>query len=108
MFHYSDRTFLAALATIGSSKRLKRQHLTDSYVHRHITKARQSVDNGNNGFATIYQKLIAGLDYDDPTGTYCYHCRKVTTIGDTVITHARTSLSRVYHESCARLINLWP
>lgn len=55
-----------------------------------------------------YQKLVAGLDHDNPQGTYCYHCRNIAVIDDMVVTNGRCSLARVYHESCGRLINVWP
>lgn len=94
-----------------TTSRLKKQNLTIAYVHRHITKAREKVSDGGFSYRKgniSYQQMIADLDYDDVMGTYCYHCRNITRIGETVITHARCSLSRVYHESCGVLINLWP
>ena len=97
--------------TNTTTSRLKKQYLTIAYVHRHITKAREKVADGGFSYRkgnSSYQQMIADLDYNDVTGTYCYHCRNITRIGETVITHARCSLSRVYHESCGVLINLWP
>lgn len=100
------------VVTIGASHRLKLLRLTRGYVKRHITRARDNFDtdqgfHSRKGKAT-YQKLIADLDTDNPHGTYCYHCRNIAMIDDMVISHARCSLARVYHEECGRLINVWP
>lgn len=103
--------FNISLQTQKIISRLKLLRLTSSYVKRHITRARYfETDHGfhkRKGQAT-YQKLIADLDTDNPHGTYCYHCRNMAMIDDMVISHARCSLARVYHEECGRLINVWP
>jgi hypothetical protein len=95
----------------GGSKRLKKQQLTHWYISRHITKARQKVSDGGFSYRkgnASYQQLIADLDINNATGTYCYHCRNLAYVNETVITHARCSLSRVYHEACGVLIKVWP
>lgn len=103
--------FIYSLLNWKIISRLKLLRLTTSYVKRHITRARYfDTDNGfhkRKGKLT-YQKLVADLDTDNLHGTYCYHCRNIAMIDDMVISHARCSLARVYHEECGRLINVWP
>lgn len=108
---------IATLAEDGTPQgrpRLKLLRLTPSYVKRHITRAREKFEiTGSMGGYSFhkgisYQRLIADLDSDNPKGTYCYHCRNIAAIDDMVVSHARCSLARVYHEECGRLINVWP
>lgn len=93
------------------SSRLKMQPLTLQYVHRHINKAKVKVAGRSDksiNKSLLYHNLIANIDVDSTNGTYCYHCRNIAQINETVVTHAGCGLTRVYHKVCAKKIKIWP
>lgn len=93
------------------SSRLKMQPLTLTYVHRHINKAKVKVAGRSKRAihkSLMYHHMVASIDPDRDNGTYCYHCRNIAQINETVVTHAGCGLTRVYHKVCAKKIKIWP